>query len=112
MVFGRVMRNETSRTRDRRMIGDGREKEVSFSRMEVATGRVDTEGPGGVAGGLPGREGEGIVQEPGQGSKRESLRRKRRRRGEDGAVVRGTVAGAGERVRRVEKREERGGEVA
>lgn len=56
--------------------GEGREgggDDVGLSGVEIAAAGVDAEGPGGESGCLPGGEGEGVVEELGEGREGEGL---------------------------------------
>lgn len=74
--------------------------------MEVAAGGIDAEGPSGEAGGLPGGEGKGVVEEARDGIMGEVLRRGEG--GEERTVERRVVGLRG----KVEKGEERGTQEA
>lgn len=93
----------------RRVVGDDEaagvprvlEQEVRLGGVEVAAAGVDAEGPGGDAGGLPRREGEGVEQQRGEGVDGERLRRRRRRQ----RVEQRRVGDTGDPRRRVGERD-------
>lgn len=100
---------------DERGGGEGMEgggDDVGLGGVEIAAAGVDAEGPGGEAGGLPGGEGEGVVEELGEGGGGEGLWGDGRLGLEDGRVEGlGLILMVG-LGREVLEREERGGEVA
>lgn len=74
MVLGGVMGEERGRGERGVVVGERWRKDVGFSGVEVAAAGVDAEGPGGEAGGLPGGEGEGVIEEAGKGGTGDRVR--------------------------------------
>lgn len=93
MLLGRVMRDET-RTRQGL---DARGDQVSLGRVQIAAAGVNPERPGGGSRGLPGGQGERVVEQLRHGGLGDGLRR--RERTEQGGVRRrgrGRVGGVDE----------------
>lgn len=107
VVFGGVVGEERGGGEGGVTVRERRRKEVGFGGVEVAAAGVDAEGPGGEAGGLPGGQGEGVVEEAGEGGAGDRVRWGRKRR-EKRVVERGVAGERGE----VEEGMERGREEA